>query len=148
MALPFRRLPRLAGGADRVPPGCSPTPDIALRQWMVEALLCTLSFPVRQALSPWLLAPTDPERWPPPDTFSPRRWRLRQEEYWDQPPAVACSLLREELRAIRQTLGLPEEALSGLHRNGLLAMHAIRLRQVQWRLWPRITARKIREMIA
>jgi hypothetical protein len=146
MALPFRRLPRSAEGAKAAPASASPVS--AQRQWMVRALLCTLSAPVRQALAAWLLAPTDPNRWPPSDTFSPRRWRLHREEYWDQPPAVACHLLYEELRAIRQTLDLPAEALSRLHRNGLLTVHAIRLRQLEWRLWPRLTARKIREIIA
>jgi hypothetical protein len=82
----------------------------------------------------------------PPETFSERREPLRREEYWDQPPDTACELLYNELRAIRQTLDLPPEALSGLTRNGLLTAHAIRLRQLEWRLWPRGAARAIRAM--
>jgi hypothetical protein len=144
MYLPFRRIPPARPGEDarRSPP--SP----AQRQWMVRALLSTLSPQVRQALYAWLLAPTDPRRWPPPATFSARRLPLRRAEYWDQPPAVASWLLFQELRAIRQTLDLPVEAISGLTRNGLLVAHAIRLRQLEWRLWPRLTARQIKRMIA
>ncbi|HEU5367579.1 MAG TPA: hypothetical protein VFU69_03910 [Ktedonobacterales bacterium] len=73
---------------------------------------------------------------------------LRREDYWDLPTAVVCRLLRDELCALRRTLDLPPEAVSGLTRNGLLLAHAIRLRQVEWRLWPRFTARAIRQMIA
>lgn len=145
MHFPFRRLPRPLSPDQPAP--LVPTPDTAPRQWMVAALLSSLSPQVRQALQAWLLAPTDPERWPPPETFSTRRFRLRQEEFWDQPQAIACGLLREELRAMRSTLDLPPEAISGLARNGLLAMHAIRLRQLEWRLWPRFAARAIRQTI-
>ena len=145
MLLPFRRLPRPL--PQNQPAPLVPTPDTAPRQWMIEALLCTLSPQVRQVLHPWLLAPTDPERWPPPETWSQRRWRLRREEYWDQPQDTSCRLLREELGALRYTLDLPPEAISGLARNGLLAVHAIRLRQLEWRLWPRMAARAIRQMI-
>jgi hypothetical protein len=135
MALPFRRSSRPEAAPEQ-------------RKWMVEALLSTLSPQVHDALHDWLLQPTDPLRWPPPETFSARREPLRPEEYWDQPPATACDLLYNELRAIRQTLDLPPEALSGLTRNGLLTVHAIRLRQLEWRLWPGLAARKIREMRA
>jgi len=145
MLLPFRRLPRPLPQGQPAP--LVPTPETAPRQWMVEALLSTLSPQVRQALHAWLLAPTDPRRWPPPETFSLRRFRLRPEEYWNHPQATAVRLLREELRALRYTLDLPPEAISGLARNGLLSMHAIRLRQLEWRLWPRLAARAIRQMI-
>jgi hypothetical protein len=139
MPLPFRRSPRSPEGKDSA---------FAQRKWMVEALLSTLSWQVYDALYGWLLEPTDLTRWPPPETFSARREPLLPEEYWDQSADTACELLFKELRAIRQTLDLPPEALSGLTRNGLLTVHAIRLRQLEWRLWPGFTARKIREMIA
>jgi hypothetical protein len=145
MLLPFRRVPRPLPQGQPAP--LVPTPDTAPRAWMVAALLSTLSPQVRQVLAPWLLAPTDPQRWPPPETFSTRRPRLRPEEFWDQPQATACRLLREELRAICYTLALPPEAISGLARNGLLAAHAIRLRQLEWRLWPRFAARALRQML-
>jgi hypothetical protein len=146
MALPFRRSAPPRPGYYRPRPGALdvPTP----RQWMVEALLSTLSPVVQEALRAWLLAPTDLLRWPPPETFSERREPLRPEEYWDQPPDTACDLVLKELRAIRQTLDLPPDAVSGLTRNGLLTVHAIRLRQLEWRLWPRHAARKIKEMTA
>jgi hypothetical protein len=145
MHLPFRRLPPSRPGdaaAQRTPP--SP----AQRQWMARVLLSTLSPDVSETLYPWLLVPTDPQRWPPPDTISARLLPLRREEYWDQPPEVASWLLRQELRAILQTLDLPLEAISGLTRNGRLVVHAMRLRQLEWRLWPRFTARAIRRLIA
>jgi hypothetical protein len=115
---------------------------------MVRAVLSLLSPEVGEALYTWLLAPTDPQRWPPPETFSARRFPLRREDYWDQPPAVASRLVRDELRALRHTLDLPPEAISGLARNGLLIAHAMRLRQLEWRLWPRFAARQIRRLIA
>jgi hypothetical protein len=146
MALPFRRSAPPRPGYYRPRPGSSTA--LTPRQWMVEALLSTLSPLVAAALRDWLLEPTDLTRWPPPETFSAQRVPLLPEEYWDQPVDTACELLFKELRAIRQTLDLPPEALSGLTRNGLLAAHAMRLRQLEWRLWPGFTARKIREMTA
>jgi hypothetical protein len=59
-----------------------------------------------------------------------------------------CKLLRGELNAIRQTLDFPPEAMSGLTRNGLLTMHAIRLRQLEGWIWPCLAARTIRQTIA
>jgi hypothetical protein len=103
---------------------------------------------VQEALRAWLLAPTNLWRWPPPETFSARLEPLRPEEYWGQPEAEACRLLWEELRALLQTLALPLEVQDRLTRNGRLVVHGIRLRQVEWRLWPRRAARKIEEMIA
>ena len=38
--------------------------------------------------------------------------------------------------------------MSGLTRNGLLTMHAIRLRQLEGWLWPRLAAWEIKQMIA
>jgi hypothetical protein len=146
MALPFRRSSPPRPGYYRAWPGSPSAPT--QREWMVEALLSLLSPVVAAALKAWLLKPTDLTRWPPPETFESCRLPLRQEEYWNQPASTVCDLLRQELRAIRQTLDLPPEALSGLTRNGLLAAHATRLRQLEWRLWPGFTARKINEMIA
>jgi hypothetical protein len=57
-------------------------------------------------------------------------------------------MVEKELRAIRQTLDLPPDALSGLTRNGLLTVHAIRLRQLEHWLWPFYTAREIKRLIA
>jgi hypothetical protein len=144
MLLPFRRSAPSRPGYYRARRGSYPTQ----RHWMVDVLLAPLSPVVQEALRAWLLAPTDLWRWPPPETFSAQREPLRPQEYWDEPADTACELLYNELRAIRQTLDLPPEALSGLTRNGLLTVHAIRLRQLEWRLWPGFTARKIREMIA
>ena len=118
----------------------------ARRVWEVQALLCTLDPAVREALFAWLIAPTDPHRWPPPDTFERRRWPLRPDEMDGQRP-TASRLLRKELRAIRQTLDLPPEAASRLTRNGLLTVHAIRLRQLERWLWPFYAAREIKRLI-
>ncbi|GEM_PF-1466204 len=120
----------------------------AWRAWEVEAILSPLSPVVREALRPWLLAPADPRRWPPPETFEARRWPISPEEADDQSRPTASTLLREELRAIRQTLDLPPEAVSGLTRNGLLAAHGLRLRQLERWLWPFYAAREITRMIA
>ena len=118
----------------------------ARRVWEVQALLCTLDPAVREALTAWLIAPTDPQRWPPPETFERRRWPLRPDEIDGQRP-TASRLLRKELRAIRQTLDLPPEAASRLTRNGLLIAHAIRLRQLERWLWPLYAAREIKRLI-
>ena len=139
MVLPVRRSSR------SVHPGVAAR---ALRAWEVEALLSPLSPMVRDVLRPWLLAPTDLRRWPPPETFEARRWAISPEEADDQARPTASKLLREELRAIRQTLDLPPEALSGLTRNGLLAAHGLRLRQLERWLWPFYAAREIKRMIA
>ncbi|HLW03844.1 MAG TPA: hypothetical protein VKT82_34675 [Ktedonobacterales bacterium] len=135
MLLPFRRSARSAQGYTR-------------RAWEVDALLSPLSPVVRDLLRPWLLAPTDLRRWPPPDTFEAQRWPISPEEADDQSRPTASTLLREELRAIRQTLDLPSNTLSGLTRNGLLAAHGVRLRQLERWLWPFYAAREIKRMIA
>ncbi|HLW02479.1 MAG TPA: hypothetical protein VKT82_27755 [Ktedonobacterales bacterium] len=132
MLLPFRRSSR---------------PSLARRAWEVDALLSPLSPVVRDLLRPWLLAPTDPRRWPPPETFEARRWPISPEEADDQSRPTASTLLREELRAVRQTLDLPSNTLSGLTRNGLLAAHGLRLRQLERWLWPFYAAREIKRMI-
>ena len=135
MLLPFRRSMRSAQRA-------------TLRAWEVEVVLSPLSPIVRDALRPWLLAPTDPRRWPPPDTFEERRWPIDAHEAADQSRPTARQLLRDELRAIRQTLDLPSDAVSGLTRNGLLAAHGLRLCQLERWLWPFYAAREIKRMIA
>jgi hypothetical protein len=134
MRLPFRRWSRSASGYAR-------------RAWEVEVVLFPLSPLVRETWRPWLLASTDPRRWPPPETCSERRWPIDAGEAADHTRPTARTLLREELRAIRQTLDLPPDALSGLTRNGLLAAHGIRLRQVEGWLWPFYAAREIKRMI-
>jgi hypothetical protein len=118
----------------------------ARRVWEVQALLSTLDPQVRDALYEWLLSPTDPRHWPPPETFERRRWPIRADQMDGQRP-TASRLLRKELRAIRQTLDLPPEAASRLTRNGLLTVHAIRLRQLERWLWPFYAAREIKRMI-
>ncbi len=109
----------------------------------VSALACR----ARRAAS-LAARPTNPRRWAPPETFEPRRWAISPEEAADHSRPTACKLLRDELRAIRQTLDMPPEALSGLTRNGLLAAHGLRLRQLERWLWPFYAAREIKRMIA
>ena len=135
MVLPFRRSVR-------------PAQRAALRAWEVDVVLSPLSPVVRDALRPWLLAPTDPRRWPPPDTFEERRWPIDASEADNQSRPTACTRLYEELRALRQTLDLPPDALSGLTRNGLLAAHGLRLRQIERWLWPFYAAREIKRLTA
>ena len=135
MLLPFRRSARSARG-------------FAQRAWEVEVVLSPLSPVVRDALRPWLLAPTDSRRWPPLETFQERRFPISPKEAAGQTRPTACKLLREELRAIRQTLDLPPDAVSGLTRNGLLAAHGLRLRQLERWLWPFYAAREIKRLIA
>jgi hypothetical protein len=136
MPLPFRRARALRASAR------------ARRAWEVDVVLSPLSPMVRDLLRPWLLAPTDPRRWPPPETFEQSRLPISPEEADDQTRPTACKLLRAELRAIRQTLDLPPDAVSGLTRNGLLVAHSIRLRQLERWLWPFYAAREIKRMIA
>ena len=145
MSLPFRRARRPASGANDTSTASMSSPE--QRQWEVAALLSSLHPLVRDALSAWLVAPTDPRRWPPPDTFSERRWPIDAKEAEDQSRPVASRLLHAELKAIRQTLDMPPDALSGLTRNGLLAVHGIRLRQLEHWLWPFYAAREITRMI-
>lgn len=135
MVLPFRRSSRSAWG-------------FARRAWEVDVMLSPLSPVVREALRPWLLAPTDQRRWPPLETFEVGRWAISQEEASDQARPTASKLLREELRAMRQTLDLPPNEVSGLTRNRLLVAHGIRLRQLEQWLWPFYAAREIKRMIA
>jgi hypothetical protein len=137
MALPFRRSPRPLFGKN------SPR---AQRHWEVQVLLSTLHPAVRSALQAWLLGPTDPERWPPPDTIDTQRAPISEAERGDGQRPTASRLLRAELRAIRHTLDLPPDALSGLTRNGLLTVHAIRLRQLEHWLWPFYAAREIKRL--
>ena len=108
-----------------------------------------LSPEVHDALFLWLFNPTDLRRWQPPARFTSRRQPISPDELdQDDWLASACTLLREELSVIRQTLDFPPEAMSGLTRNGLLTVHAIRLRQLERWLWPRLAARVIRQIIA
>jgi len=146
MPLPFRRLPRSAQDPWAAPICSRPSPE--QRQWEVDALLSSLSPLVRDALSEWLLAPTDLNRWPPPATFQHRRWPFTWGEMSGKTRSTWCNLLHKELRAIRQTLDFPPEAMSGLTRNGLLTVHAIRLRQLEGWLWPFFAAREIKKLIA
>ena len=144
MALPFRR----SNQGDEGAPICSFASPMQ-RLWEVQVLLCTLSPEVREALFMWLLNPTDLRRWQPPTPFSRQRQPINPDDL-DQDDWLAsiCKLLRDELNAIRQTLDFPPEAMSGLTRNGLLTMHAIRLRQLEGWLWPRLAAWEIKKLIA
>ena len=123
------------------------TPSAKQRAWEVAALLSSLSPEVREALFLWLLTPTDYNRWPPP-VFQKYRQPLSWREKRGASKGKGIALLFEELRATRQTLDFPPQALSGLTRNGLLTVHGIRLRQLERWLHPREAARAIREMIA
>ena len=143
MALPFRR-----SNQDDGAPTCSFSSPMQ-RLWEVQVLLCSLSPEVREVLFMWLFNPTDLRRWQPPARFTSRRQPIRPDELdQDKWLASACKLLRDELNVIRQTLDFPPEAMSGLTRNGLLTMHAIRLRQLERWLWPRLAAREIKKLIA
>ena len=143
MALPFRR-----SNQDDGAPVCSFSSPMQ-RLWEVQVVLCTLSPEVHDTLFLWLFNPTDLRHWQPPARFTARRQPISPDELdADDWLASVCTLLREELSVIRQTLDFPPEAMSGLTRNGLLTMHAIRLRQLERWLWPRLAARKIKQMIA
>jgi hypothetical protein len=144
MALHFRRQTRSTRGNPGAPVCTFPT--FPLRQWQVAVVLCTLSRPVREALRSWLLAPTDLNRWPPPAKFTARRTPLLGEEITDL--ATASRLLNEELRVLRQTLDFPPEAISVLAQNGLLIVHAMRLRMLEGWLWPERAAWMIARLIA
>ncbi len=146
MAFPFRRSSGFSRKEDGAPVSSFTSP--MQRLWEVQVLLCSLSPLVREALFLWLLAPTNLHRWPPPTTFQQQRAPISQEEVGDDLLANSVMLLREELSAIRQTLDFPPEAMSGLTRNGLLTMHAVRLRQVEGWLWPVQAASLIQQMIA
>ncbi len=140
--LPFRREQEGDEGGHR-----ATEPSAKQRAWEVAALLSSLSPEVREALSAWLLAPTDYNRWPPPPVFRKMREPLSWREKQGASKGKGLALLFEELRAMRQTLDFPPQALSGLTRNGLLTVHGIRLRQLEGWLCPREAARAIREMI-
>ncbi len=144
MALPFRR----SNQGDEGAPTCSFSSPMQ-RLWEVQVVLCTLSPEVREALFVWLFNPTDLRRWQPPARFSRQRQPINPDDL-DQDDWLAsiCKLLRDELNAIRQTLDFPPEAMSGLTRNGLLTVHAIRLRQLEGWLWPRLAAWEIKKLIA
>ena len=144
--LPFRRIPRSPDGEEAAPVCSEPSPT--QRQWEVLALLSTLSPLVREALYAWLIAPTDLNLWPPPVSFSRRRAPIDWDDVAEDVLPTCGRLLLDELRAIRQTLDFPPEALSGLTRNGLLIAHAIRLRQLERWLCAPSAARQIRRLIA
>ena len=145
MPLPFRRLPSSAQDPWAAPLCSRPSP--ARRTWEVDALLSSLSPAVRAALNDWLLNPTNLNRWPPPERFYACRLPFSP-TLGRQSAATWRDLLYQELRAIRQTLDFPPEALSGLTRNGLLTVHAIRLRQLEGWLRPGGAASEIDAMIA
>ena len=139
MSLPFRRSPR---PGQRAADPSQPSPE--QRAWDAAVILCTLHPVVREVLHPWLLHPCTVRL---PDTFVERRYPLSAAEYGDGKRSRASRLLWEELRAIRQTLELPPEAVSGFTRNGLLTVHAIRLRQLERWLWPFYAAREITKLL-
>jgi hypothetical protein len=146
MALPFRRHLHPCPWNPAALAG--PHPALTLREWQVGVLLSRLSPVVRAALCAWLLAPTDLNRWPPPEHFHHQRLPIRPEEQRGQPRSTACHLLYQELKVIRQTLDMPPQVLSVMTHNGLLAVHAIRLQQLERWLWPPDAARQIHRLIA
>jgi hypothetical protein len=125
-----------------------PDPALPLREWQVAVLLGALSPVVQQALLDWLLAPTDLNCWPPPATFAQRRLPFHADELHGKSFADRCTLLYEELKAIRQTLDFPPQGLSVLTQNDLFIAHAIRLRQLEGCLRPAAAARAIKKLIA
>ncbi len=145
MALPFRRRSHTSQRAGNAPLCSLPSP--AVRAWRVAVLLWPLSVEVQGALALWLLAPTDLNRWPPPETFTRQCAPFRWEDLHGLSVAALRRLLYEELKVIRQTLDFPPEAFSGLTLNGLLSAHATRLRQLEWCLGHRRAASLISEMI-
>ena len=110
-------------------------------------MLWPLSGEVQEALRDWLLRPTDLLGWPRPETFQQRRSGFGASELSVKSLDTWRRLLYNELRAIRQTLDFPPGALSGLTRNGLLAAHALRLRQLERQMWSPRMLRLINEMI-
>ena len=125
-----------------------PLEGLTLRECYVTFLLCTLPAVIGAVLLDWLLDPTDLYRWPPPSRFFFRRFPLAESEVKGKTRDEYCTLLRDELSAIRQTLDFPPQALSGIIRYGLLVVHGIRLRQIVWEMSPRVAEVEIEQIIA
>jgi len=111
-----------------------PHPWLTLREWQARASLHPLSRFLRWVLLDWLLEPTDLALWPPSASWARVRVPFLPGSLGHKSDDVVIDLVREELAALRQTLDLPPQKLSGLVRNGLLAAHGRRLRQLEDRL--------------
>ncbi len=146
MAVPFVRSPRRCSWLPTEVAG--PMEGYTLRECHVLFLLCTLPENVRAALLDWLLDPTDLRRWPPPSSFSSRRFPFADSDVQGKTRDDYRELLLDELKIIRQTLDFPDQAISGLKRYGLLVAHGIRLRQLVWAMWPAVAEREIKRMVA
>ena len=144
--LHFVRAPRRASWSPTEVAG--PIEGYTLRECHVLFLLAPLPEVMRDALLGWLLDPTDLRRWQPPSSFSSHRFPFAEREVQNKSRDDYTTLLREELKVIRQTLDFPDQALSGLTRYGLLLAHGIRLRQLAWAMWPTVTAREIARIVA
>lgn len=94
-----------------------------------NVILGSLSSLVRHALTDGLLAPTDLNRWPPPDRCAQWRSPLQGWETHRQTVASMLDWLRDDLWIIRQPVDFPPEARSGLTINGLWGVQGRRLRQ-------------------
>lgn len=146
MALPFVRPLRPCSWLPTEWAG--PLENYTLRECHVIFLLCTLHADVRKALLDWLIDSTDLRRWPPPASFSSRRFPFAESDLRDKARPDYSKLLRDELSVIRQTLDFPPQALSGLTRYGLLVAHAIRLRQIIGAMSPKAAEQEIKHMVA
>ncbi len=108
-----------------------PYPWLTLREWQASATLHPLSRCLRGLLAPWLNAPTDLALWPPPSSCAHFRFPFLPGSLGRKSDDEAVDLVGKELAALRQTLDMPPGQISGLVRNGLLAAHGRRLRQLE-----------------
>ncbi len=127
---------RPARPSDWNPAACAgPYPWLTLREWQVSVALFPLSRALRGKLAPWLTAPTDLTRWPrSAASFQRVRLPLLPDSLARKSEAELYEVLGKELAALRYLLDMPPQCLSGLVRNGLLAAHGRRLRQLEDRL--------------
>jgi hypothetical protein len=145
MAVPFVRPLRPTSWSPTEWAG--PLEGLTLRECHVTFLLCTLPTTIRAALLDWLLDFTDHYRWPPLSKFWFWRLPLAESDLRGKTPDEYSDLLQKGLRAIRQTLDFPPQALSGIIRYGLLVVHGIRLRQIVWAMSPRAAEAAIKKLI-
>ncbi len=127
----FRRFARRpAAPRPKRQPQATPGRPLTLRQWQVQAMLCTLEPAIRALLTNWLLEPARPAWLRHAPAFSRRLLPFDAPTCWRNGLPTLRKDLYEELLACWQTLDAPPETLSGLTRNGLIAAHGARLRQL------------------
>jgi hypothetical protein len=146
MRKPFIRPLRRASWS----PGewAGPIEGYTLRECYVLFLLCPLPASIRHLLLDWLLDPTDPRRWPTPNSVPERRLPFAASDVQSKTRKDYYKLLRDELAAIRHTLDFPPEVMSGLTRYGVLVAHGARLRQLAGAMPPRMAEEEMKQMIA